>query len=58
MGSQRPCKYAIYAEDAVRIPICIGFADTIEEARKIKFDAELAGFTHATIVGESAKEVE
>jgi hypothetical protein len=53
-----PHKYVIYAEDAVRDPICIGFADTIEEARKIKFEAELAGLTYATIVGESPNEVE
>jgi hypothetical protein len=55
---RRPHKYVIYAEDAVRDSICIGFADTIEEARKIRFEAEVAGFTHATIVGESPKEVE
>jgi hypothetical protein len=55
---RRPHKYVIYAEDAVYDPICIGFADTIEEARKIKFDAELAGFTRATIVGASPNEIE
>jgi hypothetical protein len=50
--------YVIYAEDAVRDPQVVGFADTIEEARKIKFDAELAGFTHAAIVNGDLKEVE
>jgi hypothetical protein len=55
---RRPYKYVIYAEDAVRDPICIGFADTIEEARKIKFEAELAGLTDATIVGEGPNAVE
>jgi hypothetical protein len=55
---RRPHKYVIYAEDAVHDPICIGFADTIDEARKIKFDAELAGFTRATIVGASPNEIE
>jgi hypothetical protein len=55
---RRPYKYVIYAEDVVRDPICIGFADTIEEARRIKFDAELAGLTHVTIIGEGPNEVE
>jgi hypothetical protein len=55
---RRPYKYVIYADDAVRDPICIGFADTVEEARKIKFDAELARLTRATIVGDNANEVE
>jgi hypothetical protein len=43
-------KYVICAEDAESDPQFVGFADTIEQARKIKFDADLAGFTHATIV--------
>jgi hypothetical protein len=34
--------YVVYAEDAVCDPQIVGFADTIEEARRIKFDAELA----------------
>ena len=51
-------KYVIYAEDAQRDPLFVGFADTIEEARKIKFDAELAGFTHTAIVDGNLNEVE
>jgi hypothetical protein len=50
--------YVIYAEDAVSDPHFFGFADTIEEARKIKFDAELAGFTHAAIVNGNLQKVE
>jgi hypothetical protein len=51
-------KYVTYAEDAQRDPLCVGFADTIEEAREIKFDAEFAGFTHAATVDGNLKEVE
>jgi Xaa-Pro aminopeptidase len=54
----RTYKYVIYAEDAVRDPLFVGFADTIEEARKIKFDAELAGFIHAAIVDGTLNEIE
>jgi hypothetical protein len=56
--TRQPYKYVIYAEDAVHDPICIGFADTIEEAREIKFEAEMGGLTHARIVGEGPHEVE
>jgi hypothetical protein len=51
-------KYVIYAEDANGIPLFVGFAGTIEEARKNRFDAELAGFSHATIVDGNLNEVE
>jgi Xaa-Pro aminopeptidase len=51
-------KYVIYAEDAVRDPVFVGFADTIEEARKIKFEAELAGYAHAAIADGNLNEVE
>jgi hypothetical protein len=54
----RTYKYVIYAEDAVRDPLFVGFADTLEEARKIKFEAELAGFTSAAIVDGNLNEVE
>jgi hypothetical protein len=43
-------KYVIYAEDAQNDPLFVALADTIEEARKIKFNAELAGYIHAAIV--------
>jgi hypothetical protein len=56
--TRQPYKYVVYAEDAVHDPICIGFADTIEEAREIKFEAEMGGLTHARIVGEGPHEVE
>jgi hypothetical protein len=51
-------KYVIYAEDAQTDPQFVGFADTIEQARKIRFDAELAGFTHAAIVDGNLKKIE
>jgi hypothetical protein len=51
----RTYKYVVYAEDAVSVPLFVGIADTIEEARKIKFDAE---FTHAAIVDGNLNEVE
>jgi hypothetical protein len=54
----RSYKYVVYAEDAVSVPLFVGIADTIEEARKTKFDAELAGFTHAAIVDGNLNEVE
>jgi Xaa-Pro aminopeptidase len=54
----RTHKYVIYAEDAVRDPLFVGFADTLEEARKIKFEAELAGFAYAAIVDANLNEVE
>lgn len=39
-------KYAaVYAEDATSQRCFVGLADTIEEARQIKFDVELAGIT-------------
>ena len=51
-------KYVIYAEDAQNDPLFVGLADTIEEARKIKFNAELAGYIHAAIVDGKLTEVE
>jgi hypothetical protein len=51
-------KYAVYAEDAVRDPLFVGFADTIEEARRVKFDAELAGYARAAIMDGNLNEVE
>jgi Xaa-Pro aminopeptidase len=51
-------KYVIYAEVAESNPLFVGFTDTIEEARKIKFDAELAGFARAAIVDGKLNEVE
>jgi hypothetical protein len=37
----RTCNYVISAENAEREPLFVGFANTIEEARKIKFNAQL-----------------
>jgi hypothetical protein len=54
----RTYKYVISAENAERDPLFVGFANTIEEARKIKFNAELAGFIHAAIVDGKLNEVE
>jgi hypothetical protein len=51
-------KYAICAENALKDPVFVTFADTIEEAGKIKFDAEFAGFAHATILDGNLDEVE
>jgi hypothetical protein len=51
-------KYVIYAEDAVSDPLFVGFADTIEDARRSKFEVELAGYTHASIVDAHLNEVE
>ena len=56
--SIRTYKYVIYAEDALNDPVFVGIAATIKDARKIKFDAELAGFTHAAIVDGNLNEVE
>ena len=47
----------IRAEDAKGQPQFVGLADTIEEARKIKFDAELAGFMHVVIMDGELKKV-
>jgi hypothetical protein len=38
--------------------VFVGYADTIEEARRIKFDAESAGYAHAAIVDDDLNEVE
>jgi hypothetical protein len=54
----RTYKYVIYAEDAENDTLFVGFADTIEEARKITLDAELAGFALAAIVDGNLNEVE
>jgi hypothetical protein len=54
----RTYKYAISAENAERDPLFVGFARTIEEARRIKFNAELAGFIQAAIVDSKLNEVE
>jgi hypothetical protein len=54
----RTYKYVISAENTERDPLFVGFANTIEEARKIKFNAELAGFIHAAIVDGKLNEVE
>ena len=51
-------RYVIYAEDATSDPLFMGYAETIEEARKIKFDAELAGFTGLAIIEVSLNKVE
>jgi hypothetical protein len=51
-------KYAIYAEDAKNEPRFVGLADTIEEARNIKFDAESAGFIGVAIMDGSLNKVE
>jgi hypothetical protein len=51
-------KYAIHAVDANEDPQFVGLAETIEEARQIKFDAELAGFTRVAIVDGELNEVE
>lgn len=54
----RTFKYVISAENAEREPLFVGFAHAIEEARKIKFSAELAGLIHAAIVDGKLNEVE
>jgi hypothetical protein len=54
----RTCNYVISAENAEREPLFVGFANTIEEARKIKFNAQLAGFIHASIVDGKLNAVE
>ena len=51
-------EYVIYAEDAKSKPCFVGLAETIEEARKIKFDVELAGFTGVAIIDGSLNKVE
>jgi hypothetical protein len=51
-------KYAIYAEDAKSEPSFVGLADTIDDARKIKFDVELTGFTQVAIVDANLNKVE
>jgi len=51
-------KFAIRAQYAGRGPWFVGLADTIEEARKIRFDAELAGFTGVVILDGELNEVE
>jgi hypothetical protein len=51
-------KYAIRAQYAGRGPRFVGLADTIEEARKIRFDAELAGFTGVVILDGELNKVE
>ena len=51
-------KYAIYAEYVESDPQFVGLADSIEEARKIKFDAELAGFAGVAIIDGSLNEFE
>jgi hypothetical protein len=51
-------KYAIHAEDVDSHSRFVGLADTIEEARKIKFDAQLAGFTHVAILDGVLNKVE
>jgi hypothetical protein len=54
----RTYKYVISAENAERDPLFVGFASTIEEARKIEFNAELAGFIHAATIDGKLNEVE
>jgi hypothetical protein len=51
-------KYVICAEDAESDQQFVGLADTIEEARKIQFDAELAGFTDVVVIDGNLNEVE
>jgi hypothetical protein len=51
-------KYAIRAQFVEGDPRFVGLADTIEEARKIRFDAELAGFTGVVIIDGSLDKVE
>jgi hypothetical protein len=51
-------KYAVHAQFVEGDPRFVGLADTTEEARKIRFDAELAGFTGVVIIDGSLNKVE
>jgi Xaa-Pro aminopeptidase len=51
-------KYMLYAEDARGNPQFVGLADTVEEARSIRFDAELAGFKGVAIIDGRLTKVE
>jgi hypothetical protein len=52
-------KYAIRAQFVEGDPArFVGLAETIEEARRIRFDAELAGFTGVVIIDGSLSKVE
>ena len=50
--------YVIHGLDARGKPQFVGLADTVEEARSIRFDAELAGFKGVAIIDGRLTKVE